>query len=185
MSLRIGAGFFKGRVLAAPEGGFYRPLTGRFKQTVFNIIGSDLAEATVLDLFAGVGTFGLEAFSRGAASATFVERDPSLLAALETNLRTLGLTDAARVYNEDVLTYLEVVRPSIPYSIIFLDPPYGLGLAFRTIELLNMWPGFGPNTLGISKTFKKEKFAGMSDLELRDARIVGDDNLAFFGRPRK
>jgi len=184
VSLRISAGFLKGRVLTAPEGGFYRPLTGRFKQTLFNVLAEGIVDKTVLDLYAGIGTFGLEALSRGAARVTFVERDPVLLTALETNLRAFGLADAARVYGEDVLGYLEVVRPSIPYDIVFLDPPYGLGLAFRTVESLDNWPGFGRDTIGVSKTFKKERFAGTSDLELVEERVVGDDNLTIFARPR-
>jgi 16S rRNA (guanine966-N2)-methyltransferase len=138
--------------------------------------------ATVLDLFAGVGVFGVEALSRGAARVTFVERDAGLVDALEGNLRDLGLADEARVYREDVFSYFDITRPSTPYDVIFLDPPYGRGLAFRAVERLATWPGFGDDTLGITKTFKKERFAGPAPLGLLGVRRVGDDDLSFFSK---
>lgn len=151
---------------------------------MFDYLGETVNGATVLDLFAGVGVFGVEALSRGAALVTFVESDAGLVDALEENLRFLGLTDAARVYREDVFAYFDITRPSTPYDVVFLDPPYGRGLAFRTVERLATWPGFGKDTLGIAKTFKKERFAGPAPLYLLDARRVGDDNLSFFGKVR-
>ena len=172
----------KGRVLAAPPGKHYRPLAGRLKTSLFDYLGETVNGAAVLDLFAGVGVFGVEALSRGAGRVTFVERDGGLVDALEDNLRTLGLADAARVYREDVFTYFDITRPSTPYDVVFLDPPYGRGLAFRTVERLSTWPGFGEDTLGIAKTFKKERFAGPAPLSLLGVRRVGDDDLSFFSK---
>ncbi len=182
MSLRVSGGFLRGRALSSPPGGSHRPLTGRLKESLFHLVGERLESAAVLDLFAGVGVFGIEALSRGAARATFVERSDELVAALEGNLRACGLTDLARVSGDDVLAYLEITRPALPYDVVFLDPPYGRGLAFLTIERLAAWPGFGPGTLGIAKTFKKEHFAGPSPLILAEERRLGDDNLIFFER---
>lgn len=184
MSLRVSGGFLRGRVLAAPQGKHYRPLAGRLKQSLFNYLGETVRGAAVLDLFAGVGVFGVEALSRGAARVSFVERDAGLVDALEDNLRALGLADAARVYSEDVFTYFDITRPSTPYDVVFLDPPYGRGLVFRAVEGLATWPGFGGDTLGIAKTFKKERFAGPAPLALLDVRRVGDDDLSFFGKVR-
>jgi 16S rRNA (guanine966-N2)-methyltransferase len=184
LSLRVSGGFLKGRVLAAPPGKHYRPLAGRLKSSLFDYLGEAVNGAAVLDLFAGVGVFGVEALSRGAARATFVESDAGLVDALEENLGALGLADEARVYREDVFAYFDITRPSVPYDVVFLDPPYGRGLAFRTVERLASWPGFGEDTLGIAKTFKKERFAGPSPLALLDVRRVGDDDLSFFGKIR-
>lgn len=184
MSLRISGGFLKGRVLAGPPGKHYRPLGGRLKGSLFDYLGETVRGAAVLDLFAGVGVFGVEALSRGAARVTFVENNKGLVDALEENLRSLALVDAARVYCEDVFAYFEITRPSMPYDLVFLDPPYGRGLAFRAVESLATWPGFGENTLGIAKTFKKERFAGPAPLALRDERRVGDDALYFFTKER-
>jgi len=136
--------------------------------------------AAVLDLFAGAGVFGVEALSRGAGRVTFVEKDAALVGFLEDNLRSLDLVGVARVSCEDVFYYLEVTRPSAPYDVVFLDPPYGRGLAFRTIEGLAGWPGFGERTLGVAKTFKKERFAGPPPLVLLETRQLGDDALYFF-----
>jgi 16S rRNA (guanine966-N2)-methyltransferase len=180
VSLRIGGGFLKGRVLEGPRGKFYRPLTGRLKQSLFDYLGNTVRGAAVLDLFAGVGVFGVEALSRGAARVTFVEKDAALVDFLEDNLRSLDLVDVARVSCEDVFYYLKVTRPSAPYDVVFLDPPYGRGLAFRTIEELASWPGFGERTLGVAKAFKKERFAGPPPLALLETRQLGDDALYFF-----
>jgi len=169
--------------LGAPEGTYYRPLTGRLTKSLFGHLGEATRGVTVVDLFAGVGVFGIEALSRGAAGATFVEQNGALVGHLEGNLKTLGVADVARVYCDDVLSYLAVTRPSTPYGIVFLDPPYGRGLAFRTIEQLADWPGFGDDTLGIAKVFKKERFAAPASLALLETRRVGDDNLHFFHRP--
>jgi len=182
MPLRISGGYLKGRGLDAPAGGTYRPLTGRFKKTLFDFLGSTLAGATVLDLFGGAGVMGIEALSRGAARVTFVENNGALTAALERNLVMLGLSHETRIYTEDVLVYLGLARPSSPYDIVFLDPPYGVGLMFRTIEALAAWPGFGAATLGMAKTFKKERFAGPAPLKWVQDKIIGDDKLIIFGK---
>ena len=183
MSLRISGGFLRGRVLAAPEGTYYRPLTGRLTKSLFGYLGDEIRDVAALDLFAGVGLFGVEALSRGAAGATFVEQSDVLVDHLERNLETLGLADEARVYCDDVLAYLSLTRPSTPYGVVFLDPPYGRGLAFRTVEMLAEWPGFDGRTLGIAKVFKKERFAAPASLTLIETRRVGDDNLHFFHKP--
>jgi 16S rRNA (guanine966-N2)-methyltransferase len=180
LSLRVSGGFLQGRTLASPPGKHCRPLSGKLKKSLFDYLGETVRGAAVLDLFAGVGVFGVEALSRGASRVTFVERDAGLFEGLEANLRSLGISDAARLYCEDVFTYFEMTRPSRPYDLIFLDPPYGRGLAFRAIERLATWPGLGEDTLGIAKVFKKERFAGPSALALADERRVGDDVLYFF-----
>jgi 16S rRNA (guanine966-N2)-methyltransferase len=179
LSLRVSGGFLKGRVLAAPRGKHYRPLTGRLKQSLFDYLGGTIRGGAVLDLFAGVGVFGVEALSRGAARVTFVENDPTSVDFLESNLRALDLGESSRVSFEDVFHY-DITRPSKPYDVVFLDPPYGRGLAFRTVERLATWPGFGEHTLGVAKTFKKERFAGPAPLALLDVRGVGDEALSFF-----
>ncbi len=180
MSLRVSGGAFKGRTLTAPRGRYYRPLTGRVKQSLFGVLGARVVDAAVLDLFAGVGVFGVEALSRGAARATFVERDAGLAAALEENVRALGLEEASRVFVGDVFEYLEITRPAVPYDIIFLDPSYGQGLAFKTVGRLASWSGFGPATLGVAKTFKKEHFHGPPSLVCVEERAVGGDNIIIF-----
>ena len=124
--MRITGGALRGRPLAAPPGRATRPTTDRTRQAVFNLVGArmGLGGARVLDLFAGSGALGLDALSRGAAHATFVETDPAALRALAANVRTLGLDARARTVRADVFAFLH--RAPGPFDLVLADPPYGL-----------------------------------------------------------
>lgn len=117
--MRVVAGEFKGRRLAAPRGSRTRPTADRVREALFSMLG-DVGGARVLDLFAGSGALGIEALSRGAASAEFVERDPAAVAAIERNLEPLGVE--ATVTRADALRWL--ARAEGPYDLVFCDPPY-------------------------------------------------------------
>jgi 16S rRNA (guanine966-N2)-methyltransferase len=118
--MRVIAGQLGGRRLQTPSGAATRPTAERVREALFSILG-DLDGAAVLDLFAGSGALGIEALSRGAARATFVERAPRALVALRANLASLALTDRARVLGGDALAAL---RTADKYDLVFLDPPY-------------------------------------------------------------
>ncbi len=124
MKLRIIAGEARGRSLSVPEGVEVRPTTGRVREAVFNsLYGSGCpAGADVLDLFAGSGALGLEALSRGAASATFVEQSPPALAALRANIAATGFGDRCRVVPGDVMEELPRLKTS--YDLALCDPPH-------------------------------------------------------------
>jgi 16S rRNA (guanine966-N2)-methyltransferase len=117
--VRVVAGQFKGRRLRAPRGKRTRPTADRVREALFSMLG-DVSCARVLDLYAGSGALGIEALSRGAASALFVERDPRAAAAIEDNLRSLGLDQA--VLRQDVLRFL--ARGEGTFDLVFCDPPY-------------------------------------------------------------
>src|SRR5205823_4484527 len=121
--MRVIAGSAKGRTLVAPKGDATRPATDRIRESLFAILEPDLAGARVLDLFAGAGTLGIEALSRGALHATFVERTKEALAALRTNLRATGLAERSEVVPASVLAFLEP-RFDSAYDIAFCDPPF-------------------------------------------------------------
>jgi 16S rRNA (guanine966-N2)-methyltransferase len=118
--LRVVAGHLRGRRLTAPPGCGTRPTSDRVREALFSILGP-LGGARVLDLFAGSGALGIEALSRGARHATFVDRDARALAAIRRNLAALEL-DSATVHRRDVRTFLSAA--SGPWDIVFLDPPY-------------------------------------------------------------
>ena len=122
--MRVVAGLAGGRRLRAPVGRQVRPTSERVREALFNALGSlDAVEgATVLDLFAGTGALGIEALSRGAASAVFVDADARAVAAVKQNLRDTGLAERARVVQADVLKYLAGGRA--PVDLAFADPPY-------------------------------------------------------------
>ncbi|MEA2363251.1 MAG: rRNA (guanine966-N2)-methyltransferase [Thermoleophilaceae bacterium] len=117
--MRVVAGTFKGRRLEAPRGTRTRPTADRVREALFSILG-DVEGARVLDLYAGSGALGIEALSRGAGSAVFVERDARAAAAIERNLASLGVN--ARVARQDALRFL--TRADGPFDLVFCDPPY-------------------------------------------------------------
>ena len=124
--MRVIAGRFGGRRLVAPKGrSTTRPTSDRVREAIFSMLG-DLHEARVLDLFAGTGALGIEALSRGAARAVFVERDPAALAALQANLRALELDEhEAEVRRGEALAALRSARERAEtYDLVLIDPPY-------------------------------------------------------------
>ena len=122
--MRVVAGLAGGRQLRAPAGRQLRPTSERVREALFNALGSlDVVHgATVVDLFAGTGALGIEALSRGATSATFVDADLHAVRAIEDNLGATGLGDRATVVHVDVFRYLEGAPPEC--DIAFADPPY-------------------------------------------------------------
>jgi len=121
--LRVVAGIAGGRRLEAPDGDSTRPTTDRVREAMFNSLYSldAIEDARVLDLFAGSGALGIEALSRGAASATFVESDRRVRRVIESNLETLGFDDRSTVVSADGVAYLGRAGP---YDLLLLDPPY-------------------------------------------------------------
>ena len=120
---RVIAGSARGRRLRAPGEGT-RPFGDRVKQTLFAILEPDLPGARVLDLFAGSGAGGIEALSRGAAAAIFVERDATAARVIGENLRATGLIANARIVRSDAIAYLKTAATNAPFDLVLLDPPY-------------------------------------------------------------
>ncbi|MDZ4825833.1 MAG: 16S rRNA (guanine(966)-N(2))-methyltransferase RsmD [Actinomycetota bacterium] len=128
--IRVIAGSERGRRLVVPPGDSVRPTKDIVRESMFNALDSRrrLVDAAVLDLFAGTGALGIEALSRGAASAVFVERDRNAISAIETNLDTLGLADRGRVVRSDVGAVLGGALPrETPFDVVLIDPPYDCG----------------------------------------------------------
>jgi 16S rRNA (guanine966-N2)-methyltransferase len=123
--MRVIAGTLGGRRLRAPSGRGTRPTSDRVREALFSMLG-DVGGARVLDLFAGTGALGIEALSRGAERALFVERDATALRVLETNLGDLGLTPpAAEIHSGDARALLRTARDrGDKYDLVFIDPPY-------------------------------------------------------------
>ena len=134
--MRIVGGRLRGRALAAPKSQGIRPTADRLRESLFNILthayGDPVSGARALDLFAGTGALGLEALSRGAAFALFVDDGAEARALLRQNVEALGLAAVTRIFRRDA-TKLGVAHPVEPFSLAFLDPPYGKGLAERAL----------------------------------------------------
>ncbi|ATQ68076.1 MULTISPECIES: 16S rRNA (guanine(966)-N(2))-methyltransferase RsmD [Methylosinus] len=137
--MRIVAGALRGRNLKAPQSRDIRPTSDRLRESIFDILahayGDPVAGARVIDLFAGVGALGLEALSRGAERALFVDDGVEARALLRANIDALGLGGVTRVFRRDA-TKLGLAPPGERFSLAFLDPPYGRGLAPRALASL-------------------------------------------------
>jgi len=137
--VRIIAGQWRGRPIEAPAGTATRPTSDRAREGLFSMLASRIGTfegLAVADLFAGTGALGLEALSRGAAHCTFVERDRAALDALRRNAERLGAGDRADIRAQAVE---HAPAPARPYDILFLDPPYGTGLASAALERAADW----------------------------------------------
>lgn len=136
--MRIISGKFKSRLIDFPKTKLTRPMTDRTKETLFNIVGSYVFGKHVLDLYAGSGSIGLEALSRGALSVTFVDRAPWARGCIEKNLRTLGLTGQATILSTDVLGAIRKLDKKGPeFALVFVDPPFNKGLVRKTLLKLD------------------------------------------------
>ena len=136
--MRVVGGRLGARTLATPKSQAIRPTADRLREALFNILthayGDPVSGARVLDLFAGTGALGIEALSRGAAFALFVDDAADARALLRENVAALGLGGTARIFRRDA-TKLGPVYPLEPFTLAFLDPPYGKGLAGKGARL--------------------------------------------------
>ena len=143
--LRIVAGNWRSRLLDIADVKGLRPTSERIRETLFNWLAPHLHGARCLDLYAGTGALGLEALSRGAASAVFIERDPVALRQLQKNVELLGAANA-EIISGDALSFLRNARAG-PFSIVFLDPPYAGNLLGETCRLLVDTQQLAPDAL--------------------------------------
>jgi 16S rRNA (guanine966-N2)-methyltransferase len=133
--MRIVRGSLGGRVLRAPHGADTRPTSEKVREAIFNIL-PDVEGMQVLDLFAGSGALGIEALSRGAAHATFIDQAKPALAAVRGNLRELGLEARSTVLGGDAVALAARHVPASPWQLVFVDPPYRSDLAVRAVQTL-------------------------------------------------
>jgi 16S rRNA (guanine966-N2)-methyltransferase len=173
--VRVVAGEFRGRRLAAPRGTRTRPTADRVREALFSMLG-DVSGARVLDLYAGSGALGIEALSRGADSAVFVERDPRAVAAIERNLASLGLEEP--VLRQDAVRFLE--RSERVFDLVFCDPPYDSAsrLAGPLAERL---PGLTSEDARIV-TESDKRMPLELPFPLITERTYGDTRIAIHGR---
>lgn len=178
--MRIVAGRHSGRRLVAPDGLDVRPTSDRVREALFNILQHGVAPLdglTVLDAFAGTGALGLEALSRGAAFATFLDTSRDARAALAENLAALHETDNAELLNRDA------TRPGAAprrHDLAFLDPPYGKGLAERALAALRSW--LADDAVVVVETMRTEDLALPDGYALLQSRDYGKTRLWFVER---
>lgn len=182
--MRISAGTLRGRRLATPSGDRTRPTSDLLRQALFNILGERVRDAQVLDLYAGSGALGVEALSRGAAAATFVERDRAAAACLAKNLDALDLAGRSRLLVRDVRQAVaELARAGETFSCVLIDPPYGGDLAPQTIEALAPGAVLSENAVLVVQAFHKTPLPDRAGVlvAIRDRRY-GESRLTVYER---
>ena len=179
--MRIVSGKFRGRTSKATSSNAIRPTSDRLRESIFNILvhayADPITEARVLDLYAGTGALGLEALSRGAEYALFVEEAADARALIRENVETLALTGASKIYRRDAAR-LGDMGPIEPFDLVFCDPPYGQGLAEKSLVAARDGKWLAPSALIVVEEAVKVGFKapeGFDELERRaydDTEIV-------------
>lgn len=183
--MRVIAGSARGKSLKEPPSLATRPILDRVKTALFDTLGARIQDAEVLDLFGGVGGVGIEALSRGARHATFVEIDQTVAAILRENLRITGFTAAAEVIQGDAFRFLETAATARRrFDLIYIAPPQYQHLARRAFLQLDGAPLTAPGGLVIIQVHPRERadFAALMPrtLRLSDERIYGNTLLLFY-----
>lgn len=178
--MRVIAGSAKGRKLKSPRGPGTRPILDRVKVALFDILGSVVVDANFLDLFAGTGSVGIEALSRGAARATFVEASIGAARIIKENLALTGLADRAVVIRQDVFKFLAQAQEQ-QFDIIYVAPPQYKGLVVLTLRALDSKRILSPAGILVAQWFPKENTpVELRNLQLSLERQYGDTLLSFY-----
>jgi 16S rRNA (guanine966-N2)-methyltransferase len=177
--MRVIAGEAKGRTLVVPRGGGTRSATDRIRETLFAIVEPELEGARVLDLFAGAGTLGIEALSRGAVHATFVERGAEAAKALRRNLAATNFGERSEVVVANVIAYLDS-RPRGPFDIVFCDPPFAdVGIAEATLGHDGLRSAVAPDGLLVARAHGKHLPAVPRFVHIARVKEIGEEKLLF------
>ena len=179
--MRITGGKFRGRRLFVPRGLNVRPTADRIKEAIFGILGPAVEGARVLDLFAGTGALGLESLSRGASLCVLVDSHTRSLAAIRRNIEALGLEDRTRVLKLDLTRGPgRLKNEPKPFDLLFLDPPYGKGLASPALGLLSRMKKAAPGALAVVEHSGNEKLNHLTPgWELIRERVYGQTRISF------
>jgi 16S rRNA (guanine966-N2)-methyltransferase len=183
--MRIVAGRLRGRVLNAPASRAIRPTSERLRESIFDILAhrySDLLEgARVVDLFAGSGALGFEALSRGASFALFVDDGAEARALLRGNVEAFGLGGVTRIWRADA-TKLGKAPAGAPFTLAFLDPPYGKGFAGPALAALAAGRWLAEGALCVVEESAKTDIGASEGFGVEDERVYGDTKVMFLRR---
>jgi 16S rRNA (guanine966-N2)-methyltransferase len=179
--MRVIAGTARGVPLVAPRDRATRPITDRVKETLFAILGERVVDARVLDLYAGSGAIGVEALSRGAAEAVFVERGSEAVAVMRRNLDRTRLSERAAVHRGEVGKYLASADPAHRFSLAILDPPYEEHAILAPLERLV--PMLDPGATVVVKHFWRTEVPPVVGLRPWRERRFGETALTFLEVP--
>lgn len=181
--MRIIAGTARGRKIRSPKGDHIRPVLDKVKEAIFNIL-YNIADLEVLDVFAGTGSIGLEAISRGAEGAVFIDKDREAISIIRENIRICGFEDSCKVIPKHANVALKILsKEGAKFDIIFVDPPYLKDLVVPTINLISEFDLLKKDGLIISEHHPKEELTNLcSGLEVTDERKYGQTLVSFVRR---
>ncbi|MFW5691120.1 MAG: 16S rRNA (guanine(966)-N(2))-methyltransferase RsmD [Chloroflexota bacterium] len=184
MSHRVIGGTARGRRLQLVPGDTTRPVKDLVKESLFNIIGRDVVDATFLDLFAGTGAVGIEALSRGARHALFLEMAGIAIKTINENLKVTELTDRATVRRADALGVLRGSPPAQPFDFIYVAPPQYKGIWLEVLNVLDTNPGWLGEDTQVIVQIDPSEYAplGLRHISVRDERRYGKTMLLFMER---
>ncbi len=179
--VRVIGGEARGRTLKSVPGKGTRPITDRVKEALFNILAGEIEGARILDLFGGTGSVGIEALSRGARAATFVEKAAKAYRVLRQNVKTVGFEDRAQVVHGDAFVFLRG-EPEEPYDIVYIAPPQYKGMWRKALEMLDERPQWvAEDGLVIVQIDPKERQrVELRHFDLEQERRYGDTLLLFW-----
>ncbi|HXX25998.1 MAG TPA: 16S rRNA (guanine(966)-N(2))-methyltransferase RsmD [Pseudolabrys sp.] len=180
--MRIVGGRLRSRPLAAPKSNAIRPTSDRLREALFDILthayGDPVDGARVLDLFAGTGALGIEAISRGASFALLVDEGVEARSLLRANVESLGLGGITRIFRRDA-TKLGPTYPVEPFGLVFLDPPYGKGLAGKALTSAREGGWLKPQALIVVEERADGGFKAPEDFEELERRAYNDTEFVF------
>ena len=185
--MRVVGGRLRGRALAGPKSAAIRPTADRLRESMFNILahayGDPVTGARVLDLFAGSGALGLDAMSRGAAFALFIDDGTEARALVRGNVEALGLGGVTRIFRRDAAS-LGAAHPVEPFGLVFVDPPYGRGLAEKALASARDGGWLAPEALVVVEEAVSAKFTPPEGFVELERRPYDDSELIFmrYGR---
>lgn len=176
--MRISGGIIKGRKIKTKKGNSTRPLLSRIRKSLFDIIGEEIRGSKFLDLYAGSGAVGIEALSRGAKEAIFVEKDNLALRIIKENLDLCGLSHLAIIYRKDVLKILSVLLKKERFDFIFVAPPYYKEMQNKTLRMLEEKKIKGSVVI-VQHSPKEKVIFARKNMKLLKQKRYGDTILTF------
>jgi len=179
--MRIISGTSKGRKLVTPKSQFLRPTSDRVKESIFNILREEMEGKVVLDLFAGTGNLGIEALSRGANKAIFVEKGRQALRLIQRNLNQFGLEERSEIIPKDAIRAIGILKQrGESFDLILMDPPYEKGLIQGTLMKLNSYPIYHKDSILVIEHDRREPLPHIRNgWNLIRERRIGDTVISF------
>lgn len=179
--MRVISGSARGHKLKAPKGLTTRPTTDRIKESLFNILAPDIYGCRFLDLFSGSGAIGIEALSRGAERAVFVDSDKNSLSVIKDNIKAVRLDSKAEVLGCDVRTaVMRLGRDKVLFDIIFMDPPYKKGYTQDTLTYIAEEKILAPDGYIVAEISSEEEIPSPCGLELKRIKDYKTTKMVFF-----